>query len=80
MNTDPLRHLPTLLVLLAIFTAPLALGFWLEIGWLTQLGFIWLFVFILALFGATWQRLQRREEVRENMRRILEERKEKGHE
>ena len=47
--TDPLRHWPTLLVLVALFTAPLAAGFWLEVGWLTQLGFIVLFVFILAL-------------------------------
>ena len=27
MRTDPLRHLPTLLVLLAIFTTPLPAGF-----------------------------------------------------
>jgi DNA-directed RNA polymerase specialized sigma24 family protein len=58
--------------------APLAAGFLLEIGWLTQLGFIVLFVFLLALYGATWQRLQRQREVKENMRRILQERKEKG--
>jgi hypothetical protein len=31
-------------------------------------------VFILALYGAEWQRWQRRREVRENMRRILEDR------
>jgi hypothetical protein len=43
-------------------------------GWLTQLGFIVLFVFILAPYGATWLRLQRRREVRENMRRIFGER------
>jgi hypothetical protein len=74
MNTDLLGHLPMLLVLLASFTAPVAAGFWLEIGWLTRMGFFWLFMFLLALYGATWQRLQRQREVKENMRRILEQR------
>jgi hypothetical protein len=42
------------------------------------MGFFWLFMFLLALYGVTWHRLQRRWEVRENMRRILAERQEKG--
>jgi hypothetical protein len=58
----------------AVFPVPLELGLWLEIGWLTQLGFIVLFVFLLALYGAIWQRLQRRREVWESKRRILQER------
>src|SRR5262249_39572208 len=72
---DPLRHLPTVLFLLAIVTALVAaVGFWLEIGGLIQLGLIWLFVSLLVLYGHTWQRLQRQREVRENMRQILAER------
>jgi hypothetical protein len=35
-------------------------------------------LFILGLWAVEWQRLRRRREVRENMRRILEERKEKN--
>jgi hypothetical protein len=52
----------------------------LEIGWVTQLGSIGLFLFLLALYGVgvTWQRLQRRREVKENMRRILQKWEEKG--
>jgi hypothetical protein len=49
----------------------------LESRWLTQLGFILLFLFILGVTGYEMQRWQRRQEVRENMRRILEQREEK---
>ena len=59
---------------LAIFAAPLTVGLWQEIGWLTHLGLMLLFIFILRLYGYEWQRLQRRREVREDMRRILAER------
>jgi hypothetical protein len=70
----PLTDLPAFLVLLAIFGALVAAGWLLGIDWLIGLGSIWFFLFLLALYGATWQRLQRRREVRENMRRILQER------
>jgi hypothetical protein len=49
-------------------------GFLLVINWLIGGGFLVAFIFILALYGAEWQRLQRRREVREDMRRILAER------
>jgi hypothetical protein len=71
---DPLRSPWTRLSYVAVFLAPVALGFCLESRWLTQLGFIVLALFILGLWGYEWQSLQRRREVRENMRRILEER------
>jgi hypothetical protein len=71
---DPLSSPRTRLALLGIFVAPLALGLCLESRWLTQAGFIVLFAFMLGAIGhEAWQR-QRREEVRESMRRILEER------
>jgi hypothetical protein len=74
---DPLRSPWTRLALVDIFLAPLALGFCLGSRWLTQAGFIVLFAFMLGAIGhEAWQR-QRREEVRENMRRILRERQEK---
>ena len=69
-----LRRLVATAAALTSFAAPLAAGLWLEIGWLTQTGFIVLFVFILGLWGHEWQRMQRHREVRENMRRILAER------
>jgi membrane protein implicated in regulation of membrane protease activity len=68
----------TLAILFVVFFAPLTMGFLLEINWLIGLGFFVALVFILALYGAEWQRRQRRREVWENMRRILEERKEKN--
>jgi hypothetical protein len=49
----------------------------LESRWLTQAGFILLFLFILGETGHEMQQRQRREEVRENMRRILDERDKK---
>jgi hypothetical protein len=73
--TDPLRSPWTRLSYVAVFLAPVALGFWLESRWLIQLGFIVLALFILGLWGYEWQRLQRRREVRENMQQILDERK-----
>jgi Na+-transporting methylmalonyl-CoA/oxaloacetate decarboxylase gamma subunit len=63
---------------MGIFLSPLALGLYLESRWLTQAGFVILFMFILAAIGYEMQRWQRREEVRENMRRILEEREQQG--
>src|SRR5262249_25525849 len=77
MRADRCRSFRTWLALMAVFMAPLALGFCLESRWLSQAGFIVLALFILALWGYEWQGLHRRREVRENMRRILEERKEK---
>jgi hypothetical protein len=71
---DLLRSPWTVLVLLALFAAPLAAGFLLEIDWLIRIGFFWLFMFLLALYGVTYYRWQRQREVRENMRRILEKR------
>jgi hypothetical protein len=52
-------------------------GLHLEIYWLTHAGFILLFLFVLGLWGMTWQRLQREREVKEDVRRILQEREEK---
>jgi hypothetical protein len=75
---DPLRSPWTRLTLLAIFLAPVAAGFALESRWLTQAGFIVLFAFMLGCIGHEMRQWQRREEVRENMRRILEQRKESG--
>jgi hypothetical protein len=74
---DPLRSPWTRLSYVAVFMTPLALGFCFGSRWLSHIGFIVLALFILGLWGYEWQRLQRRREVRENMRRILEERKEK---
>ena len=71
---DPLRSPWTRLALVGIFLALLALGLCLGSRWLTQAGFILLFAFMLAAIGYEWQQRQRREEVRENLRRILEER------
>jgi hypothetical protein len=59
---------------MVIFFAPLSVGFCLESRWLTQAGFIVLFVFILGVTCHEMRQRQKREEVRENMRRILEER------
>jgi hypothetical protein len=73
---DPLRSPWTRLSLAAIFLAPVAAGFCLESRWLIQAGFIVLFVFILGVTGYEMQRWQRRQEVWESMRRILEEREE----
>jgi hypothetical protein len=53
-------------------------GFCLESRLLTQAGFIVLFAFMLGAIGYEMRQWQRREEVRENMRRILEEREESG--
>jgi hypothetical protein len=72
--TDPLRSPWTRLALMVIFLAPLTVGLCLESRWLTQAGFIVLFVFILGVTGHEMRQGQKREEVRENMRRILEER------
>jgi hypothetical protein len=72
---DPLRSPWTGLALVAVFLTPLAVGFALESQWLTQVGFIVLGLFILGLYQ--WQRLQRRREVRENMRRKKGERGER---
>jgi hypothetical protein len=44
---DPLRSPWTRLALMVIFLSPLTVGFCLESRWLTQAGFIVLFVFIL---------------------------------
>jgi hypothetical protein len=74
--TDPLRSPWIRLALAAIFLSPVAAGFALESRWLTQLGFIVLFAFILGVTGHEVQRWQRRQEVRENMRRKLRERAE----
>jgi hypothetical protein len=71
---DPLRSPWTRLALVAVFLAPLTVGFCLESRWLAQAGFIVLFVFILGVTGHEMRQRQKREEVRENMRRILEER------
>jgi hypothetical protein len=71
---DPLRSPWTRLSLAAVFLAPVAAGFLLESRWLTQLGFILLFLFILGVTSHEMQQRQRREEFRENMRRIMEER------
>src|SRR5438132_805440 len=73
--TDPLRSPWTRLALVGIFLAPLAVGFCLECRWLIQAGFIVLLVIILGSIGYEMQRWQRRQEVRENLRKILEERK-----
>jgi hypothetical protein len=62
---DPLRSAWTRLALLGIFLAPLAVGFLLESRWLTQAGFIGLFVFILGVTRHEMRQPQRREEVRE---------------
>jgi hypothetical protein len=59
---------------MVIFLAPLTVGFCLESRWLTQAGYILLFVFILGVTGHEMRQRQKREEVRENMRRIMEER------
>jgi hypothetical protein len=75
---DPLRSPWTRLALLGIFLAPLAVGLCLESRWLTQAGIVVLFAFLLGAIGYEWRQRQRREEMRENMRRILEEREEKG--
>jgi hypothetical protein len=48
---DPRRSFWTWLALLAVFPVPLEPGLWLQIGWLTQLGFIVLFGFILRITG-----------------------------
>jgi hypothetical protein len=71
---DPLRSPWTRLALVAVFLTPLAVGFGLESRWLTQAGFIVFFAFILGVTGHEMRQRQKREEVRENMRRILEER------
>ena len=63
-----------MLVLFVVCFTPLTVGFLLVINWLIGGGFLVAFIFILALYGAEWQRLQRRREVREDMRRILAER------
>jgi hypothetical protein len=47
--------------LLAIFLAPVAVGFWLESRWLTQAGFIVLFLFILGVTGGLGLRAKGRE-------------------
>ena len=47
---DPLRSPWTRLALMVIFLAPLTVGFCLESRWLTQAGFIVLFVFILGVY------------------------------
>ena len=73
---DPLSSPRTRLALLGIFLAPLTVGFCLESRWLTQAGFIVLFVFILGVTGQEMRQRQKREEIRENMRRILREREE----
>jgi hypothetical protein len=75
---DPLRSPWTRLALIAVFLAPLAVGFCRESRWLAQVGFIVLFVFIVGVTGHEMRQWQRRQEVRGNMRRILEERKKKG--
>ena len=63
-----------MLVLFVVCFTPLTVGFLLVINWLIGGGFLVAFIFILALYGAEWQRLQRRREVREDMRRILAKR------
>jgi hypothetical protein len=75
---DPLRSPWVHVALAAIFLTPVAAGFALESRWLTQAGFIVLFMFILGVTGCEMQRWPRREEVRENVRRILEEGEEQG--
>jgi hypothetical protein len=66
---DPPRFPWTGIALVALFLTPLAVGFALESQWLTQVGFIVLGLFILALYQ--WERLQRQREVRQNMERIF---------
>jgi hypothetical protein len=61
-----------------IFLAPLAVGFSLESRWLTQAGFLVLFAFMLAAIGYEMWQWRRRQEVKENMARILREREEQG--
>jgi hypothetical protein len=67
---DPLRYPWTRLALMAVFLTPLAVEFLLESKWLIQAGFILLFVFILAVTGYEMRQWRKREEIRENMRRI----------
>ena len=50
---------------------------WFGIPWLTLIVVVLFYVFLIGIFEYECQRLQRRRDVRENMRRILEERKEK---
>jgi FtsH-binding integral membrane protein len=50
---------------------------WLGIPWLTLVTAVLFYVFLIAMFEYECQRLQRQWEVRENMRRISEVRKEK---
>jgi hypothetical protein len=75
---DPLRSPWTRLALGGIFLTPLALGLCLESRRLTQVGFIVLFAFMLGAIGYEWRHWQRREEVKENMARILPEREEQS--
>jgi len=75
---NPLRSPWTRLALVGIFLTPLAVGICLESRWLTQAGFIVLFAFMLGAIGHEARQRQKREEVRENMRRILEEREEQA--
>jgi hypothetical protein len=63
---------------MGIFLAPLVVAFSLGSRWLTQAGFIVLFAFMLGAIGHEARQRQKREEVRENMRRILEEREEQA--
>jgi hypothetical protein len=50
---------------LAVCLAPVAIGMILEVFWLTQVGFIVLFVFIMACYGLTLEQQRREREERE---------------
>jgi hypothetical protein len=75
---DPLRSHWIRLAVLVVALAPISVGLLLEASWLVQIGAWWLFAFLLGLIGLESQRLHKRREVRENMRRILEEREGQG--
>jgi hypothetical protein len=66
------------LTALAVCLAPLGLGLWLQVYWLTMVGLALVLLFILGAYIYTLRRMQRQEEVREDMRRIREEREQKG--
>jgi len=73
---DPHCTLWTLLgfrAALAVCTAPLFIGLWPDLRWLTQVGFILVFVFILACYGFTMEQERHRREEQER-----EEKDERG--